>query len=293
MTTRTGNFPIAFRRGWGDWTRSLPALATWARESQFEAIDLMNVRPDDLKTLEQHGLRIGSADLLDFGNLLSTDASSRKELIEKNAAYMQQLGPLGAKVFFTCVIPGDAALPRAENYRLAVEVFKPLARAAGAAGAKIVIEGWPGGWPHYANLCCTPETYRSLIADVGGEALGINYDPSHLIRLGVDHVRFLREFAPRVFHVHAKDTELFPEAQYEYGLYQSAVGVKAHGFGEHCWRYAIPGHGCTRWTECLAILRSVGYRGVVSVELEDEHFNGSEAGEKAGLVLSRDFLVGA
>ena len=34
------------------------------------------------------------------------------------------------------------------------------------------------------------------------------------------------------------------------------------------------------------------YDGLVSVELEDEDFNGSEAGEKRGLVASKDFLMG-
>lgn len=293
MKTRTGSFPIAFRRGWGAWTRDLPSLAAWAARHGFEALDLMNVTPADLQTLAEHGLRIGSADLLDFGNLLHADPGRRRDLVDRNVAYVRDLASRGAKVFFTCVMPADPAKPRAENYRLAVETFAPIAAAADAVGAKIAIEGWPGGGPHLANLCCTPETCRSFIRDVGGEAMGINYDPSHLIRLGVDHVRFLREFVGRVWHVHAKDTELFPEAQYELGLYQGSAFDNPHGFGEHTWRYALPGHGCARWTECFAILHAAGYRGMVSVELEDEHFNGTDAGEQQGLILSRDFLVGA
>lgn len=293
MKTRTGAFPIGFRRGWGAWTRDLSAMADWAKENGFEAIDLMSVTPADLRVLAERGLRIGSADLLDFGNLLHGDAGKRRELVERNVRYVRELAPLGAKVFFTCVIPGDPGRPRADNYRLAVETFTPIAAAADAVGAKIVIEGWPGGGPHLANLCCTPETYRSFIRDVGGDAIGVNFDPSHLIRLGVDHVRFLREFAGRVWHVHAKDTELFPEAQYELGLYQGSVLARPHGFGEHVWRYTIPGHGCARWTECFSILKSAGYGGAVSVELEDENFNGTDEGEQRGLILSRDFLVGA
>jgi hypothetical protein len=34
MTTRTGNFPIAFRRGWGDWTRNLASLSKWAAQDE-------------------------------------------------------------------------------------------------------------------------------------------------------------------------------------------------------------------------------------------------------------------
>ena len=82
MTTRTGNFPIAFRRGWGDWTRNLSSLAKWAAENKFEALDIINVTPADLDTLKSAGVRIGSADLIDFGNLLTNDAAKRAKLGE-------------------------------------------------------------------------------------------------------------------------------------------------------------------------------------------------------------------
>jgi sugar phosphate isomerase/epimerase len=122
--------------------------------------------------------------------------------------------------------------------------------------------------------------------------MGVNYDPSHFIRMGTDPLRFLREFAGRIAHVHAKDTELFPEGLYEYGNLQPATRAKPHGFGEWCWRYAIPGHGVMSWIEAFRILAASGYRGAVSVELEDENFNGTEAGEKLGLGLGCRYLQG-
>lgn len=290
MKTRTGNFPIAFRRGWGEWTRDLASLSAWAQKHEFEAIDLMKVMPEHLKTLSAHSLSIGSVDLLDFGNLMSTDEAKRKSLIEQNVAYIRQLAPLGAKVFFTCIIPGDPAKPRSENYKLALDTFAPIAAAADSVGAKIAIEGWPGGAPHFATLCCTPETYRSFMKDLKSPSIGVNYDPSHLIRLGVDHIRFLREFANKVWHVHAKDTAIYPEAVYEMGLFQPSVFEKPFGYGAHTWRYTIPGHGVSRWVDIFAILQNAGYRGAVSVELEDQNFNGTDAGEQNGLIHSRDFL---
>ena len=41
------------------------------------------------------------------------------------------------------------------------------------------------------------------------------------------------------------------------------------------------------------ILRAAGYGGAVSVELEDERFNGTEAGERDGLLRSLQFLRNA
>jgi sugar phosphate isomerase/epimerase len=56
------------------------------------------------------------------------------------------------------------------------------------------------------------------------------------------------------------------------------------------WRYTIPGHGGSRWPEMLRVLHDAGYAGAVSIELEDENFNGTLEGEKAGLLHARDFL---
>lgn len=290
MPTRTGNFPIGFRRGGSEWQRDLNALAQWAQQNGFEAIDLWSVTTAEIQILQNAGLRLGSVDLSTAG-LLDNDPGRRREAQERALAQIREGTALGARAFFLVVMP-DASLPRQEAYNRAVEAYAPLAETLAAAGASLAIEGWPGGSPHLPALCCTPETCRRFLVDLGGKGVGLNYDPSHLIRLGVDHIRFLNEFAPYVRHVHAKDTELFPEAVYEYGLYQPAVFTRPHGWGEHVWRYTLPGHGCARWTEILRILQQSGFDGIVSVELEDENFNGSEAGEKAGLIHSRDFLRG-
>ena len=63
--------------------------------------------------------------------------------------------------------------------------------------------------------------------------------------------------------------------------------------GEHVWRYTIPGHGVTRWTEVCKILAAASYKGAICVELEDENFNGKEETEKAGLLYALEFLKSA
>lgn len=292
MHTRTGNFPIGFRRGWGEWQKETSKLAAWAKEAGFAHVDLAKYTAADGAALRTAGVGLGSVDLIDIGKLTHADGGARKELLEKNLAYIESSAADGVKVFFA-IAPGEASRSRAENYTALVETFAPLAQAAAAGGAKIAIEGYPGGPPHYAMLCCTPDTVRALLKDVNSPGLALNYDPSHLIRLGVDHVRFLKEFSPHVVHVHGKDTELFPEAVYEYGLYQGSPFAKDRPFGQLVWRYAIPGHGVARWTEIFAILSANNYRGLVSIELEDQNFNGSETGDKAGLQHSLAFLRGA
>jgi len=292
MGTRTGNFAIGFRRGWSEWQKNTKGLAHWAKASGFDRIDLGNASADELKTIRGEGIEIGSADVLDFGAVMANDPGKRKEVIAKNVAYIKEASANGAKVFFTCMCPGDGSKKRSEIYALAVESFGPIAKAAADAGAKLAIEGWPGGG-NLPNPGCNPETYRAFLKDLGTKGTGINYDPSHLIRMGIDHIRFLQEFAPHVVHVHGKDTEIFSEAVYEYGLYQGASFANGHGFGEYAWRYTIPGHGCARFPKIFSLLKDAGFKGAVCVELEDENFNTNEDGEKAGLLHSLNFLISA
>src|SRR5690349_5276432 len=106
--TRTGGFPIGFRRGWTDWQKKeLTVLVQWAKSSGFAALDLMNLTPQDVKSVQSAGLRLGSLDLLDFGAIMSSDAGKRKDVIARNVEFVKQLAPAGAKIFFTCIIPGD------------------------------------------------------------------------------------------------------------------------------------------------------------------------------------------
>lgn len=291
MVTRTGKYKIGFRRGWSDWQKNVAAVVSFASDHGFKGVDLNKATPDDVAVVKSAGLQLGSVDLVDFVNIATADAGKRAELRTQNIEYIKQTAALGAKVFFT-VINGETSRNRTENYKAAVEAFAPLAEAAASAGATIALEGYPGGFPHFSMLGTSPETCRAFFKDIP-HGLSLNYDPSHLIRLGVDHVRFLREFAPKVVHVHGKDTELLPEAVYEYGLYQPAAFAEGRGFGANTWRYTIPGHGVARWTEIFTILKDAGYGGMVSIELEDEFFNGSEAGEKEGLLNSLNFLKSA
>ncbi len=291
MPTRTGQFSIGFRRNNSPWQADLPALLQWAEQSGFQAIDLTQSTPAEVRAVIASGLRLGTVDLLEMGKLLVADPAQRRQRIDRNIAYLREMSEAGATTFFTVLLPDDFAMKRSDAYALAVETIGPLADAAAALNVRIAIEGWPGPAPTYPALFCTPETVRALIRDTNPKSIGINYDPSHLIRLGVDPARFLREFLPGVFHVHAKDTAHFPDAIYELGLYQDSAFTSPHKFGQHAWRYTLPGQGVAPWPELFSILNESSYAGPVSIELEDENFHGSPESEKLGLALAREFLA--
>jgi sugar phosphate isomerase/epimerase len=289
LTTRTGSFPIGFRRGWSVWQKDMPGLISWAKSEGLGVIDLGGDADVSGAEVAAAGLSIGSADLLNWQGIISADPAKRTATVAKNAEYFAACAKHGIRNYFTVMLPEDPAKPRSENFELMVLGLTELAPHLEQNQARLVIEGWPGP----GALCCTPEGYRAVIQRVPSKAIGINYDPSHLIRMGIDPIRFLGEFAERVYHVHGKDTELISEGRYELGTEQPATFAKGHGFGAHHWRYTIPGQGCMRWTRGLEILKDAGYQGAVSIELEDEYFNTDEAGEKAGLVAGAAFLAGS
>jgi sugar phosphate isomerase/epimerase len=287
--TRTGNFPIGFRRMWFDWHKDLAGMIAWARENRFGVVDVGADAAETVPHLLQAGLRPGSIDLPDWRGLITPEADVRRQAVEKAVACIQACAAFGPTNYFTVMLPKQPELPRAENFGYMVESYRQLVPALEAAQGKIVIEGWPGP----GALCCTPETYGAFFRECASPVFGINYDPSHLLRMGIDPLRFVREFAARVFHVHGKDTELFPEALYLYGSEQPPTFGKVHGFGAMQWRYTIPGHGVAPWAGIFAVLAQGGYAGAVSIELEDENFVGSPEKEKAGLLHGRNFLLGA
>lgn len=289
MKTRTGGYPIGFRLRAGEWINDLTAVVAWALENELEVIDLQRDADRTAQAVIEAGLRVGSVDLADGKGMISADHGVRADALARNAEYVAACSKFGRMNHFLVMLPQDPGKPRAENFGYMVESFGELAPTLEKHDARIVIEGWPGP----GALCCTPEGYRALFREVPSPAMGVNYDPSHLIRMGIDHLRFLDEFADRVFHVHGKDAQLLDENLYEYGVEQPPTFAKPRRFSGMTWRYTIPGHGRARWTEIFEILQQRGYGGAVSIELEDANFDGDEQAEKLGILQGARFLAGS
>jgi sugar phosphate isomerase/epimerase len=288
MKTRTGSYPIGFRRGGGAWQNDTGALVAWAVENELEVIDLRADAPQIGRQVLDAGLRIGSVDIPDNKGMIAKDPGRRREAIAANAESVRACAQFGPTNHFLVMLPEDPALPRAENFGYMVESFGELSPVFEENQAKLVIEGWPGP----GALCCTPEGYRAFFEQVPSRAYGVNYDPSHLIRQRIDHIRFLREFGDRVFHMHGKDTEMLEESLYEYGVEQPPTFGKPMRFAGMTWRYTIPGHGISHWVDIFRILESKGYQGAVSIELEDAYFDKEPEAEKLGILQGARFLTG-
>lgn len=168
-----------------------------------------------------------------------------------------------------------------DNLKRFGKLFKPIASSAERAGRKIAFENWPGFGGEMPlrsrNLARSPALWRRMFEAVDSDALGLEFDPSHLVRIGVDHMAALKAFGPRVYHVHAKDTEMLWDSIAEHGYYGGAP-----------FRYRIPGYGQVDWAEFISGLVEIGYDGGVAIEHEDPVFSGPRFEE--GLLRGHDVL---
>lgn len=287
---------------------TLPEIAAWAHEHGYEALEVaawptsagdrpftashlaLDVSSPDLDTVQrvaaEQDLLISS--LAYYDNNLHPDQPTRTAIHEHVHRCIDAAAEIGCATVGTFVgrHPG---LSVQENLRIAEEVFKPLVEHAGDRGVKLVIEncvmeGWhPDGYP--GNLAYSPELWEWMF-DLG---LYLNYDPSHLMWLGIDPVEALRPYVDKIAHAQAKDIELFPERRHRYGFFGKAV-QRDDPWDVGWWRYRVPGLGQVDWSKVVDTLYEGGFAGTLSVEHEDPVWGGDESRTKDGLLIAHRTL---
>ncbi len=128
-------------------------------------------------------------------------------------------------------------------------------------GVNIALEMHPG------FVVYSPESMMKLRA-AAGRRIGANLDPSHLFWQGIDPIQSVRYLGDAIFHVHAKDTRLYPANMATMGV----LDTKPYGDElNRAWLFRTVGygHGAEWWTEFVSTLQMVGYNDVLSIEHED------------------------
>src|SRR5262245_51122270 len=160
-----------------------------------------------------------------------------------------------------------------DNWERLRATWKPIVKLAEERGIQIGIENCPmlftkDEWPGGKNLAQSPKVWRRMFEEIPSPNFGLNFDPSHFIWQQMDYLRPLREFAPRIFHVHAKDARLDRQRLNE-------VGILGHPNEYHTPK--LPGLGDVDWGRFFSVLSDTGYNGPVCVEVEDRAYEGSLA----------------
>jgi len=147
------------------------------------------------------------------------------------------------------------------------------AEAANYGVTKIGLEMHPG-------FCVyNPETLLKLRAAVG-DAIGANFDPSHLIWQGIDIPQAILQLEGAIFHMHAKDTRVFKR-----NVLRNGVLDTKHYADEknRAWVFGTVGYGNDEkyWRGVIDALAMIGYDHVISIEHEDSFMSKEEGLEKA------------
>jgi sugar phosphate isomerase/epimerase len=223
-----------------------------------------------------------------YENNLHGDERARERIHDHLRACVDAAALLGVPHVGTFV-GRDTRRTVKENIVLAEQVLPPLVDYARAREVTLVIEncpmeGWhPDGYP--SNLAYSPELWEWMFT----LGLYLNYDPSHLLWLGIDPIEALTAYADHVLHVQAKDTQLLPADRSRYGIYGKILG-REDPFDAGWWRYRIPGLGDLDWRRIIDVLYEHGYHGTISVEHEDAIWRDDDDRVKQGLKIAHQTL---
>jgi sugar phosphate isomerase/epimerase len=246
------------------------------------------------KRLDDHGFNISA--LSCHGNALHPDAAVAKAYADVSKRTVELAAKLSVPVvidFSGC--PGDSDNAKYPNWvtcpwppeyldlldwqweKKVVPYWTQHGKFAADHGVKIAIEMHPG------FVVYNPETMLKLRA-IAGDSVGCNYDPSHMFWQSIDPIKAVRVLGDAVFHVHAKDTEI-----YDYNLPKTGVldTKKYTDERNRAWIFRTCGYGHPYgwWKEFISTLRMYGYDYVLSIEHEDTLMSPDE-----GLTKAAEFL---
>jgi sugar phosphate isomerase/epimerase len=248
------------------------------------------------KVLAGNGISISA--LSSHGNPLHPDqqrATLDREVSRKTILLAEKLGVPVVVDFSGC--PGDSPNATAPNWVTCPwppEYLKVLewqwnaivapywiehTKFAADHGVKIAIEMHPG------FVVYSPETMLRL-RSIAGPSVGCNFDPSHLFWQNIDPIAAVRILNDAIFHVHAKDTQMYPANLPLTGVLDTKMYTQERERG-WIFRTCGYGHGAEWWKEFISTLRMFGCDYVLSIEHEDSLLSPEE-----GLTKAADFLNG-
>jgi len=271
----TGNYP-------GDAHCKLSMLQNASKLAEFQ------------KKLNDQGVAISA--LSCHGNPLHPDKVVRDAMVKTSRETILLAEKLGIRTmvdFSGC--PGDSPSATFPNWITCPwppdflkvldwqwnEVVAPFwvehAKFAADHGVRIAIEMHPG------FVVYSPETLLKL-RSIAGPNVGCNYDPSHMFWQNIDPIGAIRILGDAIFHVHAKDTQLYSANLVKTGVLDTKPYTDERN-RSWIFRTCGYGHGAEWWKEFVSTLRMFGYDDVLSIEHEDSLLSPEEGLTKAARFL--------
>jgi sugar phosphate isomerase/epimerase len=273
----------------GDYT---DANLDWVKTEGFTSMQLRldpakvdDARIADIKSrIDKSGIYISS--LAVDGNHVDPDPARRERQNQYTIKCIELCGKLGIPN-----IGGQSGkingrpLPEQVNeiVRVYTEKYFPVLEKN---KVRILWEPWAGG----PNIATGPIGWEALFNSFGPNApVGLQMDISHLVWQFMDPIQAARDFAPKIYDVHLKDTEILYHVLHRSGI-QPVNNAS-------WWRFRVPGAGQIDWKAFFSVLADAGYQGAMNIENEDRFYEPSTDGQgnftesfKRGFRVAHEFL---
>ncbi|ULR46962.1 sugar phosphate isomerase/epimerase [Rhizobium sp. K102] len=208
-----------------------------------------------------------------YPNYLHPDDHEREAAQAYLPKVMNLASRLGVEVVATFA-GQDPRLNVEENIPAFKELFSRYCDLAEKSNVKIALENCPminvvtmkGN-----NIAYSPEIWDVIFDVVPSDRLGLEFDPSHLVWQGIDYCQAIKDYASKVFHVHAKDMEIDRKILARSGILGRSFAPKK-GLDRRWWRARAPGWGEVDWPEFISAVIVSGYQGNLDIEHEDDVF---------------------
>jgi sugar phosphate isomerase/epimerase len=109
-----------------------------------------------------------------------------------------------------------------------------------------------GDW----NIAHYPAAWERMFDAVPMENLGLEWEPCHQMLSLIDPLPQLRQWMPRIFHVHGKCATVHWDVVRRQGI---------HGPEPFAY-HRTPGFGDCNWADVITDLRMGGFRGAIDIE---------------------------
>jgi sugar phosphate isomerase/epimerase len=250
-------------------------------------VDVTDMKASDAKRIQDLAAATGVSisGLGYYPNPLSPDLEEAKTYAAHIKKVIRAAKLLGVNQMNT-FIGRDYTKSVDDNWKRFESTWKPIIKYAEDQGVRVGIENCPmlftkDEWPGGKNLAISPAIWTRMFEAIPSDNFGLNYDPSHMIWQQMDYLQPMRDFAHKLFHVHAKDARLDRERL-------NQVGILSNPNSYHTPK--LPGLGDVDWGKFCSVLMDTGYNGPLCIEVEDRAYEKTLELRKKSLHQSGAYL---
>jgi len=115
-----------------------------------------------------------------------------------------------------------------------------------------------GNW----NIAINGEAWSLMFNALADPMLGLQWEPCHQVEAFIDPLVQLKQWLPKVKHVHGKDALIDWDLLKVIGLYSSEKAISS----------VLPGEGESDWGAIIQLLKDAGYDGSIDIESNNQKF---------------------